>query len=1142
MIRYCLLYTFLSISLFTVAHVHDDKKVVLQFHENKGQWPAQVLYRALTPGGAVFVEKGAFTYLLHQGGPGDGHGQIDHTPMPLQQHAFKVHFEGGNTQAWEGGHKMAHYSNYFLGNDPAAWGTSCSVYGEVNLLEVYPGIDLRVDGQTGMKYDWHVAAGADPGNIHMRYEGQEALYVEGGLLFIKTSVGNVIEQRPVAWQVVDGVERAVQCQYHLKGDSLTFALPDGYDNSLPLVIDPVVVFSSYSGSTGDNWGVTATYDGEGHLYGGGYTLAMGYPVTTGVIQPTWAGGFCDMSISKFSPDGSDLVWSTYIGGSQTDIPHSMVVNSAGELYILGSTGSSDFPTSAGSYLTTFQGGPFLSTGMSFDFASGSDIVVIHLNATATGFVGSTFVGGTDNDGLNPAAQLEFNYGDIFRGEIILDLNEDPIVATVTHSMDLFTSTDAPQSALVGGQDAYVFRMDPALSTLQWATYLGGAGQDAGYSVQVSSTGEIYMTGGTTSIDMPVTAIGAFPSYAGVADGYLVRFSADGSQLLSGTFIGTAQYDQSFFVQLDTEDNAYVVGQTAGLYPVTPGKYANPEGAQFIHKFSPDLTTSIWSTRIGGIQQQFLSPSAFLVSYCGQIYFSGWGGALLGQGTGTVFDLPVTPDAFQSTTDGSDFYLMMLQPDATDLGYATYFGGSFAGEHVDGGTSRFDKNGIVYQAVCAGCGGNSSFPTTPGAWSNTNNSSNCNLGVFKIDFEQSVQADIQVTPAQVTVSGITVCLGESLIFNAFGNANTWFWDLGVSGPMLEGAQVEQLYDTAGLYTIVLVWIDTAACNFADTATVSLIVAGPADLQPSFEAEPSSTCQGYNVTLENTSTGSTSFIWDFGDGTTGTDLSPTHFYQLPGEYDVTLYILDPICLDTALLTTQIILDPPQIELDMPSPIALCDGDAVQLNAGAGFTTYIWSTGQFTPSITVQQPGTYSVTVNDGICTGADTVQVVSQPFHAPAADITICPGMASSISPTFPTNSIIWNTGDTSHTISPLESGEYWFFAIDSYGCEQHDTITVTVATNEQGLAFIPNVFSPNGDQQNDQFQVSGLSLEQFSMEVYNRWGQMMYETTNPVNGWNGGLENSANKVPDGTYFYIITYKDRCSMEPVSTHHGHVTLVR
>lgn len=1131
----------LSIAIATAAVAHDHS-TGLQFHQNRGQWPQQVLYRALTPGGAVFVERSAFTYLLQKGGSMHTHG-TNATPEPFRQHAFRVHFEGGSADSNTGSHKLPYHVNYFLGSDRSKWASQCEVFAEVELQDVYPGIDLKVDGHGGLKYDWLVAAGADPSLIKMRYDGQDEIFLNEGLLYIKTTAGDVIEHRPVAWQDVEGERRAIRCEYELKGDRITFHL-DAHDPRYPLVIDPVVVFSSFTGSTGDNFGSTATYDATGHLYGSGIIRESGYPVTPGVVQSDYAGlpsSTCDIGISKFTPDGSDLVWSTYLGGTGSEMPHSLVVNSLDELYLIASTGSSDFPVTTDAFDTSFNGGtlpPFSGTSYGFTFTNGADLVVSHFNSTATELIGSTYVGGTGNDGLNQEPPLNRNYGDPFRGEIILNADEEPVVVTTTLSTDLVVTPDAFQSSLAGGMDAYLFRMDPALSQMLSATYYGGTGHEAGYGVQMDSSGNIFISGGTTSSDLPLAGTPAGSSFNGVADGYIAKFPGGGGNLTAATYLGTSSLDQAYFVQVDLADDVYVVGSTLGVYPVTPGQFSTPQGMQFLHKFDNSLSNSLWTTRIGSTGNENLSLTAFLVSNCGQIYLSGWGSTTNGSGMagvlGSTMGLPVTTDAFQPTTDGGDFWLAMLEPDAVELGYATFFGGNGSQEHVDGGTSRFDKNGVVYEAVCAGCGGNSLFPTTPGAWSNTNNSSNCNLGVFKIDFEQNVQAQIEVD-----ADGLVACLGTPVTFTALGNANEWEWTMD-DGTMLTGQQIEHTYAEPGSYSVMLVGIDTNSCNFSDTAFAQITIVGPADLQPSFTYTTNSSCQGFTVDLTNTSTGSTEFYWDFGDGTTGT--STSHFYQLPGEYDVTVNLMDPVCPDTAEFMTTIVLDPPDIPLDLPSPVALCDGLPIQLSVPTGFTFYLWSTGAFTPSITVTEPGIYSIAVNNGLCAGADTVEVVAQPPIAPAADALICPGSTMSIGPTFIPTSIIWSTGDETPTIIPAEGGEYSFSAIDPYGCPFQDTILVTLATGEVGMASIPNVFSPNGDLQNDTFQVTGLAIDQFNMEIYNRWGQLMYTATNPSAGWNGGLDNSAEKVPDGTYFYIITLKDLCSDQPVTTHHGHVTLVR
>src|SRR5690606_30188264 len=197
---------------------------------------------------------------------------------------------------------------------------------------------------------------------------------------------------------------------------------------------------------------------------------------------------------------------------------------------------------------------------------------------------------------------------------------------------------------------------------------------------------VYFAGGTTSTLMPTTAGAYQQSKLNGVDGYIGHVSADGSQLLACTYNGTNSFDQNYFVQLDTEGFVYVIGQTLGSYPISNGVYSNPNSGQYIQKFSPDLTTSIWSTRVGsGSGEIDISPSAFLVTTCGQIYLSGWGGTINNSGSLNV--LPTTSNAFQTSTDGNDFYLMVLEADASELVYGTFFGGSQSAEHVDGGTSR-----------------------------------------------------------------------------------------------------------------------------------------------------------------------------------------------------------------------------------------------------------------------------------------------------------------------------------------------------------------------------------------------------------------------------------------------------------------------
>ncbi|MFN3874435.1 MAG: PKD domain-containing protein, partial [Flavobacteriales bacterium] len=792
---------------------------------------------------------------------------------------------------------------------------------------------------------------------------------------------------PVSY--MQGTRQPVRSRYRLEGDRLAFEVQREGEGAV--VIDPVLAFSSFSGSSADNFGYTATYDASGHLYGGGIVFNAGYPVSTGALQGFFAGGSIDVGISKWSPDGASLVWSTYLGGSGgAETPHSLVVNAQDELFVLGATGSADFPTTPGCFDGSFNPGGGMvswtnvSGGYGFSLSNGADAFIARFNASATALLGATFLGGSGHDGLNNSGTLTHNYGDHFRGEIALDAAGNPVVATSTRSADMPVTPGAAQPALGGGQDAYLCRFNPALTTLQLGTYFGGSGDESGLGVQFDSAGRIFMAGGTTSGDMPAPGAPLDNSFNGVSDGYVARYSPAGA-LLAATYLGTALYDQCYFVQLDAEGFVYAVGQTLGPYPVSPGVYANPGSGQFIHKLSNDLSAPVWSTRVGnGSAAQALSPTAFLVSDCGQIYLSGWAGSTnnnAGNTQSTTNGCPVTPDAYQPTTTGSDVYLMVLQPDASGLAYATFFGGSSA-EHVDGGTSRFDKNGTVYHAVCAGCGGSDGFPTTPGAWSTTNNSFNCNLGVFKFD----------LSPAQAII-GIdgpsTICPGASAQFtnNSVGG-NTYTWTFG-DGTGSAAFAPSHAYAAPGEYTVMLVLSDDSGCAPGDTATLQITVLP----EPTATIDPvAPICPGASTQLQ--AGGGSSYSWSPATGLSATNVpDPVASPAETTTYTVT--VADACGSDQAQVTVPVIAP----EYTLTPDTSICIGESIILNATGG-GTYAWephpslsATDVADPTATPTETTTYHVTITtaDG-CVAHDslTVEVQVAPPLSQLQDTAICAG--------------------------------------------------------------------------------------------------------------------------------------------------------
>ncbi|MBL7897970.1 MAG: hypothetical protein JNJ99_05510, partial [Crocinitomicaceae bacterium] len=472
---------------------------------------------------------------------------------------------------------------------------------------------------------------------------------------------------------------------------MQFIFPEGYDQNFDLVIDPNLTFSSFTGSTADNWGMTACPDVNKNLIAAGIVFGSGYPLSTGPFDGSFNGGQVDIGVTKFNATGSGIIFSTYVGGSDEESPHSLIVNDANELYIFGATSSTNFPTSGSAYQTSKDGGSLFLFDNFVSFDGGSDAYITKLSAGGNTLLGSTYLGGSGNDAASFGSTIAFNYGDIFRGEIMVDANSNVYVTSSTNSTD-FPIAGGFDNTLGGTQDAFVAKLNSNLSSLLWSTYIGGSGLESGNSVQLSSTGDIFVGGGTTSTDLPATSGHLNPGFkGGTTDGYVMKFIAPAYGSPAATYLGTNDYDQAYFVQLDIDDFVYVYGQTKGPYTVTAGHYVNPNSGQFIHKLSNNLVTSQWSSFFGRMSgNEEISPTAFLVSDCYEIYIAGWGGTVNSANStavnSTTTGFPVTTDAYQLTTSGSNFYLAQFTKDMVTLKYATFMGSTTgSSDHVDGGT-------------------------------------------------------------------------------------------------------------------------------------------------------------------------------------------------------------------------------------------------------------------------------------------------------------------------------------------------------------------------------------------------------------------------------------------------------------------------
>jgi len=750
-------------AFFSLTAQEKAENLPYSFIINKGQWPAHIKYKAEIDGQTtVYFEDRSIHYQIVD---------IPHAhPDPVGEderikgHIFNAVFLNSNREVEhkQEGASNYHY-NYYLGKDRSKWRGNVKLYQKINYQNLYNGIDLISYQEDGhLKYDYLIKAGHDPGQIKIAYEGVETPQLVDGSLIIQHQLGQLIEGKPFAYQLQpSGEKEVVRCNYSINPEGeVGFDFPEGYDSSRDLIIDPELIFSTYSGSKADNFGMTATFDREGNGYMGGVVWGIGYQTTSGAFDTTFNSGTIDIAISKFSSD-SMLLYSTYLGGNRNEAVHSLVVNDSLQLFLLGVTNSNNYPITANAYDTAYNNNQVnITTDVTHNFPGGTDIIVSKFSEDGDRLLASTYYGGNSLDGVNSRSsgnstydRTVFNYGDGHRGEIVLDSSGFCYIGSSSRSTNLNAI-----NSITGDQDGIVVKFKPDLDSVVWARYHGGDKQDAIYSLKVIKGNRVLVGGGTVSnTKFPITSNAHITGYkGGITDGFISIISADGSRIENSTYIGTSSYDQVYFVEFDRFGNVYGFGQTANdNFPIKNSSIANKGAGQFFIKLNSTLDSVIMSTTFGADSAINISPTAFLVDRCLNIYASGWGARIVpDEGTKILNNnMPLTADAFRSNTSNSDFYLYVINGAADSVIYASFFGGTTSDDHVDGGTSRFDRNGIIYQSVCASCfGSKDDFPTKNAVF-DEDGGPNCNNAIFKMDF--------QILPvARFIVDQDEFCLNEA----------------------------------------------------------------------------------------------------------------------------------------------------------------------------------------------------------------------------------------------------------------------------------------------------------------------------------------------------------------------------------------------
>lgn len=678
-------------------------------------------------------------------------------------------------------------SNYLIGNDPEKWHTRIQHYGKVRYAGVYPGVDLVYYGnQQQLEYDFIVAPGADPASIKLDFDGVDKLSIDAeGNLVLATAGGKVVQHKPVIYQTIEGQRKRIDGGYIVRGNHAAFQVA-AYDKSQALTIDPTLAYSTYLGNAGPNSAYAVAVDGSGAIYIAGSTFSNGYPVTVGALEPKANLGkntvATDGFISKLSPDGKSLEYSTYLGGSGSDEIFRMLVDAQGHAYVAGFTASADFPTTSGVVQRKYGGNGSNSISLAI-----GDGFVAELAADGGSLKFSTFLGGSGDD---PAFALALDpSGNVYvAGETTSnDFPTTPGAYQPLPVNKLTTSSSSPTSAT----NAYVVKLNSDASQLVYSTFIGIDATQGAYNLAVDAAGDAYVVGQTSSTHFPVTA-GVFQPAAGhpansiYSIGFVLKLNPAGSALAYSTYLGN--YSEAVdSIALDAGGNAYVAGWSQSPnFPTTPGAFqtTHPEWgvntSAFVSKINPTASALIYSTYVHGVgsaSDSYYAATGFRgtntnIAASNIVSVDANGNAYLVSSAGGSYGdpkLPVTPDAYQSKYAGSDdAFVVELNPSGSGLLYASYLGGSgldtpFGAVLAPGG-SLYITGGTA----------STDFPTTANAYQTKSPGTVTNYGtwnfVSQLVFAPAAGYTVGGTVSGLAGSGLVLSLNgsQTLTLNADGN--------------------------------------------------------------------------------------------------------------------------------------------------------------------------------------------------------------------------------------------------------------------------------------------------------------------------------------------------------------------------------------
>lgn len=701
-------------------------RLPLSFQPNVGQTTAEARFLCRGDGYLLLLTPTEARLALHRAGEGS---RIETVMMRLR-------LAGARSSATlRGAGELPGKVNYFTGRDSARWNTGIPTFARVYCEQAYPGVDLVCYGnQRQLEYDFIVAPFVDPRVIRLDFDGACALRIDpAGNLIVHTDLGEVVLQAPVAYQNMGNHRRKVPSHYVLLGiNQVGFELGP-YDPGRALVIDPVLSYSRIVDGLHEDRASAVAVDAEGNAYITGQTFSADFPTTTGAFDQSFGpepiegqvGSVAafDAFVTKIDPSGTNLVYSTYLGGTSEDRGWDIAVDAEGNAYVTGQTYSLDFPTTDGAFQTAPFGHASPAVGDGF---------VSKLDATGAALVYSTYLGDADVEtpegSVGTVTGLDACWGitiDEQGNAYIAGHTLSPMFPTTAGAFDTQFGPEPVEGQTGGGisaADAFVCQLNPAGSDLVFSTFLGGALNDYGHAVALDAQGNVYVTGMTESSDFPTTA-GAFQtapfigSLPVLGDGFVTKLNPTGSDLVYSTYLGDADVERepdprhgavtgADFGQgivVDAQGNAYVTGATySPNFPTTEGAYDRTldtlgvdgqhgdiaSADAFVAQVNADGSALVYSTYLGGDGTDFGNEIA--IDAAGNAYVVG--------STSALEDFPetenVVPKQGYFNVTITDAFLTVINPDGSGLVESVRFGGT-SSEDAQG--LALDSQGYAYVA-------------------------------------------------------------------------------------------------------------------------------------------------------------------------------------------------------------------------------------------------------------------------------------------------------------------------------------------------------------------------------------------------------------------------------------------------------------